>query len=549
VDAFTLDGLIAELRPLVAGRHVVRVRAAEAHAVVVEVGGARDLRLWLDAGRVAPGLYALGREDVRALQDEDALAGPSRQALLHLRKHLEGRRLTALRRVAGGRTVVFEAGDVVLVLRLSGVPAMTLAVDGEPLATLGEGAIAGPIPADAPDREWPRVPDAELAGAAAAARASGAPVARAVLQVAPGLGPVLARAVAEADPAGLGRWRDRLREPRPMLLGPEAPDAADAELSRADAVTVVPVEIERPGSRARLQPSWTAAAAAFLHARLRGHRFERARAARLAAAARETRRLGQLLGHLEHDLAGLPAAADLRRRAEALLAAGAEAGIAADGEVEVPDPYQPGARLRVPIDVRLALPANADRLFEKARRMDRARAEVERRIAETRGRLEAARGLEAALRAARDRAALEPLGAVLPSPPPAAPSRAEGGGTRHYLTSRGLSVLVGRGARENHRLTFAVARPEDVWLHARDVPGAHVIVRDPEGRASADDLREAAEVAAFFSAAARQPQVDVHVTRRKHVRPARGGAGRVRIGHSETLRVAPRDPEGRLRRR
>jgi predicted ribosome quality control (RQC) complex YloA/Tae2 family protein len=108
---------------------------------------------------------------------------------------------------------------------------------------------------------------------------------------------------------------------------------------------------------------------------------------------------------------------------------------------------------------------------------------------------------------------------------------------------------VGRGARENHRLTFAVARPEDLWLHARDVPGAHVIVRDPEGRASAEDLREAAELAAFFSEAARQDQVEVHVTRRKHVRPARGAPGRVTVGHSDTLRVAPRDPEGRLRRR
>jgi predicted ribosome quality control (RQC) complex YloA/Tae2 family protein len=88
-----------------------------------------------------------------------------------------------------------------------------------------------------------------------------------------------------------------------------------------------------------------------------------------------------------------------------------------------------------------------------------------------------------------------------------------------------------------------------VWLHARDVPGAHVILRDPEGRAAPEDQREAAEVAAFFSQAAPQSQVDVHVTRRKHVRAARGGAGRVVVGHSETLRVVPRDPEGRLRRR
>ncbi len=94
-----------------------------------------------------------------------------------------------------------------------------------------------------------------------------------------------------------------------------------------------------------------------------------------------------------------------------------------------------------------------------------------------------------------------------------------------------------------------MARPEDLWLHARDVPGAHVILRDHEGRAAADDLREAAEVAAFFSDARAEAAVDVHVTRRKHVRPGRGGPGRVQIAHSDTLRVAPRDPEGRLRRR
>jgi predicted ribosome quality control (RQC) complex YloA/Tae2 family protein len=62
-------------------------------------------------------------------------------------------------------------------------------------------------------------------------------------------------------------------------------------------------------------------------------------------------------------------------------------------------------------------------------------------------------------------------------------------------------------------------------------------------------VREAAEVAAFFSDARAQLQADVHITRRKHVRAARGGHGRVRVAHSDTLRVAPRDPEGRLRRR
>ena len=77
-----------------------------------------------------------------------------------------------------------------------------------------------------------------------------------------------------------------------------------------------------------------------------------------------------------------------------------------------------------------------------------------------------------------------------------------------------------------------------------------MILRDPEGRAAAEDLREAAEVAAFFS--------DARASRRggrprdaAQARAARRAAapGRVLVGHSETVRVAPRDPEGRLRRR
>ena len=213
--------------------------------------------------------------------------------------------------------------------------------------------------------------------------------------------------------------------------------------------------------------------------------------------------------------------------------------------MELPDPWDPQQKRLVTLDPRLSGRGNAERLFGKARRVERAAREVELRLRETRAALAEARGREALAEGARDAAAL-----------PSAAERGAGGraedgrgGPRHYLTARGLSILVGRGARENHHLTFRVARPEDLWLHARDVPGAHVVLRDPEGRAGAEDLREAAEVAAFFSEAREASLVDVHVTRRKHVRPGRGGPGRVFVSHSDTLRVPPRDPEGRLRRR
>jgi predicted ribosome quality control (RQC) complex YloA/Tae2 family protein len=264
-------------------------------------------------------------------------------------------------------------------------------------------------------------------------------------------------------------------------------------------------------------------------------------------ARREARRLRALEDHLAHDLAGLAPPDEVRRQAEALLSSPTVAVVAAESnEVELADPYDSDRRVRVRVDPRLSLPANADRLFEKARRLERARRQVDARRADAREKRQRALAREAGALAARD---LSDLGEVANRAGTRSQENSGAAAPRHYLTARGLSVLVGRGARENHRLTFAVAGPEDLWLHARDVPGAHVILRDPEGRAGAEDMREAAELAAFFSDARAQPQADVHVTRRKHVRAARGGHGRVRIAHSDTLRVAPRDPEGRLRRR
>jgi hypothetical protein len=448
--------------------------------------------------------------------------------------------------VAGERTVVIEAGDALLALRLSGAaPALTLAVDGLPLATIGDGPAAWPAPADEPAREWDRLQPERLIEILNGAARAGRTPRRALLAAFPSLGPTLCRWLA-ANPEGLGELRSGLAAPVPCLLVPRPlEDCHDADLAAADAVALAPFALDQPARWVERPASWGAAAALLLRARMRGDAFERRRRAALDSVRRELRRLAQLEAHLARDHARLPVAQALRRHAEALLASPEPVAPGAS-QVERADPYDPSVRLVISLDPRLAAAANADRLFDKARRTERGLRQIEARLAETRARLAAGRANEGVLLGARDLAEIE-----APAPPRGGGAAAEKGaaGPRHYLTSRGLSLLAGRGARENHQLTFAMARPEDLWLHARDVPGAHVILRDGEGRAGAEDLREAAEVAAFFSEARSQPQVDVHVTRRKHVRPAPGAPGRVRVGHSETLRVTPRDPEGRLRRR
>jgi hypothetical protein len=545
LDAVTLDRTLAELRPLVVGRHLSRPRLAGGDAVAFEVSGSRERWLWLDAGRGTAGLYWLPRASARALVEQAATAVPgrARQALLHLKKHVDGARVGSIERIAGERTVVLEAGGSRLVLRASGsAPALSLVLDGVALGRLGEGPDAWPLPAGSPEREWDRLDPAAFETAVASGQAEGRSLVRAVVAACPGLGPLLARET-DGSAASFVALRERLREAAPALVVPGPMDAwHDADLAGPGAVALAPVAPWGGGGHVLRPPSWIEAGAAFLEARRRGLAFERRRRSALDDARRSLRRLEQLEANLARDLAGLADEGELRRRAEALLvhARGVEAGRAS---VEVEDPHEPGRLLTVALDPRLGGLANAERMFEKARRAGRARHQVELRLRETRSELATAREREALVLDARDRD-------DLPGPEDdASPAEAGAAGPRHYLTARGLSVLVGRNARENHHLTFRVARAEDLWLHARDVPGSHVVLRDDEGRAGADDLREAAEVAAFFSEARRESLVDVHVTRRKHVKPARGGPGRVFVAHSDTLRVAPRDPEGRLRRR
>jgi len=121
-------------------------------------------------------------------------------------------------------------------------------------------------------------------------------------------------------------------------------------------------------------------------------------------------------------------------------------------------------------------------------------------------------------------------------------------GVRMITSSEGWVILVGRTARDNDRLTFKIAAPDDIWLHAAGAPGAHVVIRNPDRRASAPagTLAEAARLALWFSEARSEAAGDVQWTRRKNVRRARGGtSGMVLLKRFETIRVrARRPPEG-----
>ena len=89
----------------------------------------------------------------------------------------------------------------------------------------------------------------------------------------------------------------------------------------------------------------------------------------------------------------------------------------------------------------------------------------------------------------------------------------------------GARIIVGRSPRENVEVTFRLARPDDLWFHARGIPGSHVVLQAPPGAAPGDsDLDAAADLAAQHSRARTAPRVEVDYTERKYVRRQRDAA-------------------------
>lgn len=109
---------------------------------------------------------------------------------------------------------------------------------------------------------------------------------------------------------------------------------------------------------------------------------------------------------------------------------------------------------------------------------------------------------------------------------------------RRFRANDGIEILVGRSSKHNDALTFGVARGNDVWLHARDVPGSHVVLRTGRSEPTPEALLDAATLAAWHSKARGAAVVDVTWTRRKHVRkPPAAPPGRVTVAGGRTLSV------------
>lgn len=115
-------------------------------------------------------------------------------------------------------------------------------------------------------------------------------------------------------------------------------------------------------------------------------------------------------------------------------------------------------------------------------------------------------------------------------------------GARRFMSSDGFEILVGKKAADNDYLTFRIARSLDLWMHAADYPGSHVIIRNSNRKEIPNrTLVEAAQLAAFYSSGSKQTKAAVNYTLKKFVnKPRRAAPGSVSLSSFKTILVEPK---------
>jgi predicted ribosome quality control (RQC) complex YloA/Tae2 family protein len=207
--------------------------------------------------------------------------------------------------------------------------------------------------------------------------------------------------------------------------------------------------------------------------------------------------------------------------------------------------------VRVPVDPKLGPSQQVERLFNLARRKKRRREEAVLRLQTAEERLQKLdpgkvieQGDWGALQnwereagilvGGGDTSAVETSGGSRLKV--AVPAMWHG---KSYVTKDGFAILVGRSRDENLELTFKIARGNDVWMHVRGRPGAHLVIPVPTGKSvPLDTLLDAAALCIYWSGGKSWGKTEVDYTFKKYVKRIKDST-EASYTHNKTLIATP----------
>jgi len=117
----------------------------------------------------------------------------------------------------------------------------------------------------------------------------------------------------------------------------------------------------------------------------------------------------------------------------------------------------------------------------------------------------------------------------------------------NVMSEDGWTIMAGKNNRQNDMLTMKIAKGNDLWLHAKGIPGSHVIIRNPEavdtGSIPYRTLHKGAAMAAYYSKGKNSSHVPVDYTLVKYVKKPKGAKPGMVIYHGEkTISITPQKP-------
>lgn len=219
-----------------------------------------------------------------------------------------------------------------------------------------------------------------------------------------------------------------------------------------------------------------------------------------------------------------------------------------ENKVILVDYFETGApKMEVKVDSNISLTEAAENFFKRYAKAVNAKKQISKRLADLDNEIKKLESDLEKLAQAISNKDIEFIKHMAPKKtPPVKRSKKRSvdlfTGAKRFISSDGVDILVGKRSKDNDYLTFRVAKSLDIWLHAADYPGSHVIVRSPNRREIPQrTLLEAAQLAAFYSKAKNEAKVAVHYTQKKFVnKPRKAKAGLVSLASFKTIFVKPK---------
>ncbi len=214
--------------------------------------------------------------------------------------------------------------------------------------------------------------------------------------------------------------------------------------------------------------------------------------------------------------------------------------------------YYDGQEVKIRLDPELSVSKNAQRYFDRYNKKKRTYEALTVETEETRKALEYLQQIKQDLDIAETendinsvRQELIIAGEIKKKDPKTKTKKQAKEKPMHFISSCGYDIYVGRNNLQNDELSFKIADGGDMWFHAKNMPGSHVIVKCA-GKGELPDrvYEEAARLAAYYSSGKESPKVEVDYTERKNLKKPPGANPGYVIYHTNYSMVAPPDING-----